>query len=324
MKKHVLVVDDSPTDRQLVTTLLQREGYSVTTAVDGEDALDKVAAERPPLIVLDIILPKMNGYQVLRQLKTAPETRDIKVILVSSKSQESDRFWGLKQGADDYIAKPYPDADAARGSREVFLMDGVALGSTATLDEAVAAADRQLGRPAAVMATVARGAAKDAVQGKRYVLLSIASADYAVLEAFVTELERVPKITPVPHVPAWMRGVTNLRGDILSVIDMRTFLGLDAALPNTGRMLVVRLLDEEFSAGLLVDSVDRIVAVSPDEIRSPASPLEGPLAAHLSGVCVIGERLVAVLDLEGFLRSPDIRQFDEPKEEERQDAQTGA
>lgn len=109
VKKRVLVVDDSPTDRQMVATLLQKQGYDVTTAVDGEDALEKVAAERPPLIVLDIILPKMNGYQVLRQLKTAPETRDIKVILLSSKSQESDRFWGLKQGADDYIAKPYPD-----------------------------------------------------------------------------------------------------------------------------------------------------------------------------------------------------------------------
>jgi twitching motility two-component system response regulator PilH len=109
MKRHVLVVDDSPTERQLATTLLTKAGYSVTTAVDGEDALQKVAAERPPLIVLDIILPKMNGYQVLRQLKTAPETRDIKVILVSSKSQESDRFWGLKQGADDYIVKPYHD-----------------------------------------------------------------------------------------------------------------------------------------------------------------------------------------------------------------------
>jgi len=109
MKRHVLVVDDSPTDRQLVTTLLLKEGYVVTTAIYGEDALEKVAAERPQLIVLDIILPKMNGYQVLRQLKATPETRDIKVILVSSKSQESDRFWGLKQGADDYIAKPYPD-----------------------------------------------------------------------------------------------------------------------------------------------------------------------------------------------------------------------
>ena len=107
LKKHVLIVDDSPTERQLATTRLQKCGFAVTTAVDGEDALQKVAAERPPLIVLDIIMPKMNGYQVLRQLKHAPETRDIKVILVSSKNQESDRFWGLKQGADDYIAKPY-------------------------------------------------------------------------------------------------------------------------------------------------------------------------------------------------------------------------
>ena len=109
MKKHVLVVDDSPTDRQLATSLLQKQGYSVTTAVDGEDALEKIAAAPPPVVVLDIILPKMNGYQVLRQLKASPETRNVKVILVSSKSQEADRYWGLKQGADDYIAKPYPD-----------------------------------------------------------------------------------------------------------------------------------------------------------------------------------------------------------------------
>ncbi len=109
MKTHVLVVEDSPTDRQVVTGLLQKEGYTVTTAVDGEDALEKIAAEPPRLVLLDIILPKMNGYQVLRQLKAAPATRDIKVILVSSKSQDADRFWGLKQGADDYIVKPYPD-----------------------------------------------------------------------------------------------------------------------------------------------------------------------------------------------------------------------
>lgn len=109
VKKHVLVVDDSPTDRQIATLLLQRQGYDVTTAVDGEDALAQIATARPPLVVLDIILPKMNGYQVLRQLRADRETRHIKVILVSSKSQESDRFWGMKQGADDYIAKPYPD-----------------------------------------------------------------------------------------------------------------------------------------------------------------------------------------------------------------------
>ena len=107
--RHVLVVDDSPTGRQVATNLLQKRGYHVTTAVDGADALEQITAAKPPLIVLDIVLPKLNGYEVLRHLKASEATRDIKVILVSSKSQESDRFWGLKQGADDYIAKPYQD-----------------------------------------------------------------------------------------------------------------------------------------------------------------------------------------------------------------------
>lgn len=106
---HVLVVDDSPTGRQAASNLLQRSGYQVTTAVDGEEALEKIAVAHPPIVVLDIVLPKMNGYQVLRHLKSSDTTRGIKVILVSSKSQQSDRFWGLKQGADDYIAKPYHD-----------------------------------------------------------------------------------------------------------------------------------------------------------------------------------------------------------------------
>jgi len=107
--KPVLVVDDSPTGRHAAMHLLEKRGFHVTTAVDGADALDKIAASRPLVVVLDIVLPKLNGYEVLRQLKASEATRDIKVILVSSKSQESDRFWGLKQGADDYIAKPYQD-----------------------------------------------------------------------------------------------------------------------------------------------------------------------------------------------------------------------
>ena len=109
MAKKVLVVDDSPTDLQILSTLLKKQGYNVVTAVDGEDAIAKATSSQPPLVVLDIILPKKNGFQVCRQLKTAPETKGIKVILVSSKNQESDKFWGMKQGADDYIGKPYQD-----------------------------------------------------------------------------------------------------------------------------------------------------------------------------------------------------------------------
>jgi purine-binding chemotaxis protein CheW len=179
------------------------------------------------------------------------------------------------------------------------------------LVEAIAAADGQLDGSVAATAVVVREPGRDATHGHRYVLLSIASAHYAVPEAFVTELERIPKITPVPHVPAWVRGVTNLRGDILSVIDMRTFLGLEASSSQSARMLVVRLLNEDFATGLLVDGVDRIVSVPPDQITPPESSLEGPLAAYLTGMCVIEERLVAVLDLDRLLRSSEIRQFEE-------------
>lgn len=105
----ILVVDDSPTELNLMTAPLKKEGYQIITAVDGEEALEKAKSENPVLIVLDVILPKKNGFQVCRQLKTAPDTKDIKILMVTSKSQDTDRFWGLKQGADEYLAKPFEE-----------------------------------------------------------------------------------------------------------------------------------------------------------------------------------------------------------------------
>ncbi|HXG65918.1 MAG TPA: response regulator [Blastocatellia bacterium] len=110
-KETILVVEDSPTDMRLVMSALAGKGYNVVTAADGEEALQKAASERPDLIVLDVILPKKNGYQVCRELKNSQETREIKVILLSSKNQDSDKFWGMKQGADEYITKPFRDED---------------------------------------------------------------------------------------------------------------------------------------------------------------------------------------------------------------------
>ena len=110
-KEKILVVEDSPTDLRLVAGPLQRHGYQVITAVDGEQALERASHERPSLVVLDVVLPKKSGFQVCRQLKTSPETRDIKVLMLTSKNQESDRFWGLKQGADQYMTKPFADED---------------------------------------------------------------------------------------------------------------------------------------------------------------------------------------------------------------------
>lgn len=109
----VLVVDDSPTELRMVLEALKDQGYDISTAVDGEEALEKAMEVLPQVMVLDIILPKKNGFQVCRQLKTSPETKEIKIILLSSKSQDSDRFWGLKQGADAYMTKPF-DFDELR------------------------------------------------------------------------------------------------------------------------------------------------------------------------------------------------------------------
>ena len=105
----ILVVDDSPTELQLMVEPLIDRGYQVITATNGIDALEQVAKELPSLILLDVLMPGKNGFQVCRQLKSDPATKDIKIIIVSSKCQESDRFWGLRQGADEYLGKPVND-----------------------------------------------------------------------------------------------------------------------------------------------------------------------------------------------------------------------
>jgi twitching motility two-component system response regulator PilH len=111
----ILVVEDSATDLRLMTGALEPKGYQLHTAGDGEEALEKALSLRPRLMVLDVVLPKKNGFQVCRQLKSTPETRDIKVLMVTSKNQETDRFWGLKQGADEYLTKPF-DAEQLRSA----------------------------------------------------------------------------------------------------------------------------------------------------------------------------------------------------------------
>lgn len=113
MPQTILVVDDSPTDLKLMTSALEPRGYRILTAADGDEALEKASSLRPNLIFLDVILPKKNGFQVCRELKSSPETKDIKIVMVTSKNQDSDRFWGLKQGADEYLTKPF-DEDQLR------------------------------------------------------------------------------------------------------------------------------------------------------------------------------------------------------------------
>lgn len=107
MSAHILVVDDEPDISALVAYHLARESYRVRTAADGVEAIRAVEAERPDLVVLDLMLPGMPGLEVLEELRRRPETQDVPVILLTARREEQDRIAGLRLGADDYLAKPF-------------------------------------------------------------------------------------------------------------------------------------------------------------------------------------------------------------------------
>ncbi|MCX5800078.1 MAG: response regulator [Candidatus Eisenbacteria bacterium] len=106
-KGKILVVDDEVYIVHILDFSLGMEGYEVVTALDGEQALGKVKAERPDLIVLDIMMPKLDGYETCKILKADPETKHIPVILLSAKGRNVDQQMGFQVGADDYITKPF-------------------------------------------------------------------------------------------------------------------------------------------------------------------------------------------------------------------------
>lgn len=104
----VLVVDDSRVVREMIASELQQMGYTVSIAIDGLDALAQLERALPDLIITDIVMPQMNGYELCRWVKTHPRTKHIPVMMCSTKDQQFDLYWGLKQGADAYITKPCP------------------------------------------------------------------------------------------------------------------------------------------------------------------------------------------------------------------------
>ena len=104
--KKILIVDDSPTERYFLTDILVKNGFSVSTAENGEDAMAKIKADKPHLILMDVVMPGQNGFQVTRAISRDPDTQDVPIIICTSKNQETDRIWGLRQGARDYVVKP--------------------------------------------------------------------------------------------------------------------------------------------------------------------------------------------------------------------------
>jgi twitching motility two-component system response regulator PilH len=104
--RKILIVDDSPTERHVLNDMLTKSGYEVVTSDNGEDAILKAKALKPDLILMDVVMPGLNGFQATRAISRDPDTRAIPIILCTSKSQETDKIWGMRQGARDYIVKP--------------------------------------------------------------------------------------------------------------------------------------------------------------------------------------------------------------------------
>ncbi len=107
----VLIVDDSAVERTIIAKVMTALGYTIVEANDGEEGEAKAIALKPDIIVLDVVMPKKDGFQVCRNLKKMPETAKIPVIMITSKNQDSDKFWGMKQGAIAYLVKPFNEED---------------------------------------------------------------------------------------------------------------------------------------------------------------------------------------------------------------------
>jgi twitching motility two-component system response regulator PilH len=103
---HILIVDDSPTDAYLVKNMLESQGYQTSEASNGEEGIQKAKEIKPSLIIMDVVMPGLNGFQATRKITKGEETKSIPVVIVSSKNMESDRAWGLMQGAKDFLVKP--------------------------------------------------------------------------------------------------------------------------------------------------------------------------------------------------------------------------
>ncbi len=107
----VLIIDDSPTELHLFQNMLERAGFDTVVADSGEEGLKAATTTRPDVILMDVVMPGMNGFQATRKLTKDPKTADIPVIMVTTKDQETDKIWGMRQGAVEYLVKPVAEKD---------------------------------------------------------------------------------------------------------------------------------------------------------------------------------------------------------------------
>lgn len=180
------------------------------------------------------------------------------------------------------------------------------------LDDLIATIDMEVEQafgPGA-MADLMTAAPVGEAGGEQHVIFSLAETEYAAHIGNVTEIGDPLEATPVPNVPDWVLGVANLRGDIISMVDMRMFLGMEPTGSGHGRrMLVAQARGEELTTGLIVDRVSGIRYLDVKRIGAPAAPMDDQVAPYLRGVYEHDGRLLVVLDFDRLLLSPEMRQF---------------
>ncbi len=126
MAKKILAVDDEKHILRLVQINLEKAGYEVVTGSNGREAIEKVRSEKPELIVMDVMMPEMDGFEALKQLKADPETADIPVIMLTAKAQDADVFHGWQSGADLYLTKPFNPMELLTFVKRIFDAKGEA------------------------------------------------------------------------------------------------------------------------------------------------------------------------------------------------------
>jgi twitching motility two-component system response regulator PilH len=115
----ILIVEDTPSEMELISHYLQESGYSVIGTISAKDALDRAIEQQPDVIITDVVMPGMSGFELCRSLRRHPATEKVPIIICTSKSQQIDRLWGMKQGADVYLTKPFTREQLVRAVKAV-------------------------------------------------------------------------------------------------------------------------------------------------------------------------------------------------------------
>ncbi len=210
----IMIVDDSPTEVHVLKTALEKHGFDTVSAADGSECLSLAREVRPDLIFMDVVMPRVNGYQATRTLTRDPQTKSIPVVMITTKDQETDRIWGMRQGAVDYLVKPVTEAvlvaegaGSARAGVERLNLQALAEQPFELLVElerrARAAIAAREGAPASADEWVGIG-------------FRLGAERFVTSRADVREVLPIPEqVTRVPGAKPWLRGIANLRGQLL-------------------------------------------------------------------------------------------------------------